>query len=107
MNNTVNKYSFFYFILFLAATGFFEKLQRTFYLPIPYLGDLISSIFPISILFFSVTFFITKKLISFDKLEIYFFLLILLILFIYYLNSSKLNYENISFVSNYIWILNC
>lgn len=107
MNNTINKYNFFYFILFLSATGFFEKIQRIFYLPIPYLGDLISSIFPISILFFLVTFFISKKLISFDKIEIYFSLLILSFLFIYYFNSSKINYENISFLSNYIWILNC
>ena len=107
MNISYNKFSFFYFILLLSATGFFEKLQRTFYLPLPYVGDLVSSIFPISILFFLITYSITKKLLKFDKLEVYFFLIILLILIIYFFNSSELNYENISFVCNYIWILNC
>ena len=107
MNISYKKFSLFYFILLLSATGFFEKLQRTFYLPLPYVGDLVSSIFPISILFFLITYSITKKLLKFDKLEVYFFLIILLILIIYFFNSSELNYENISFVCNYIWILNC
>ena len=107
MNILYYKNYFFYFVLFLSATGFFEKLQRLFYLPLPYVGDIISSIFPFSILIFFFILFHKKQLPKINKFEIYFSLIIILILIIHFLNSSYLNYESISFVSNYIWIFNC
>ena len=101
-----NSQVLFFFLLFISSSGFFEKVQRTFDLPLPYVGDIVSSIFPISIILFLIIYFETKEFLKFGYLEIFFFIGILLILFVYYLNSPRLNYEHFSFISSYVWILN-
>ena len=94
------------FLIFITATGFFEKIQRTFYLPF-YLGDIVSLILPVSIMVYIYLFIITDKQIKFNDIETYFFLLILFFLCIFYYNSSNLTYIHFSFINNYFWILNC
>ena len=83
------------FFIFITATGFFEKIQRTFYLPF-YLGDIVSLILPVSIMVYIYLFIITDKQIKFNDIETYFFLLILFFLCIFYYNSSNLTYIHFS-----------
>lgn len=99
------KYSWaIYLSLIISSFGFYEKLHRTFHIPLPYVGDIVSSIFPLSLIFFLLivkrkNYFILKKF------ELYFILLIIFYLLIFYINSGALNYHHFSFLSDYVWIL--
>ena len=104
----LNKYSWvIYTSLIISSFGFLEKLQRTFHLPLPYVGDIVSSIFPISLIVFFLLIFKKKLIFNFKIFETYFVLLIIFYLIIFYFNSGTLNYHHFSFLSDYVWILLC